>query len=69
MTEQEPQCDYCGEKAVKTVHSYADKDGTPTDHYYCEKRDKDHNTERRTDTSQNKQFFVCNLILVAIGVG
>jgi hypothetical protein len=27
MTEQEPQCDYCGEKAVKTVHSYADKDG------------------------------------------
>ncbi len=50
MTEQEPQCDYCGEKAVKTVHSYADKDGTPTDHYYCEKHDK----ERRADTSQNK---------------
>jgi hypothetical protein len=36
MTEEEPKCDYCDEKAVKTVHSYADKDGTPTDHYYCE---------------------------------
>ena len=34
MTEQEPQCDYCGEKAVKTVHGYADNDGTPTDHYF-----------------------------------
>ena len=52
MTEQEPQCDYCGEKAVKTVHSYADKDGSPTDHYYCEKHDKEHNTEHRTDASQ-----------------
>jgi hypothetical protein len=29
MTE-EPKCDYCGEKAVKTVHSFAEKDGTPT---------------------------------------
>ena len=53
MTEEEPKCDYCDEKAVKTVHSYADKNGTPTDHNYCEKHDK-HNTERRTDTSQNK---------------
>ena len=47
---EEPKCDYCAEKAVKT--DYADKDGTPTDHYYCEKHDKEQNTERRTDTSQ-----------------
>ena len=46
MTEEEPKCDYCREKAVKTVHSYADMDGTPTDHYYNEKHDKEHNTER-----------------------
>ena len=52
MTEQEPQCDYCGEKAVKTVHNYADKDGTPTDHYNCEKHDKERRAEN--DTSQNK---------------
>ena len=25
---EEPKCDYCGEKAVKAVHSFADKDGT-----------------------------------------
>ena len=30
---EEPKCDYCAEKAVKTVHAYADKDGTPTDIY------------------------------------
>ena len=40
MSEQEPKCDYCVEKAVTIVHSYADKDGTPTDHYYCEKHDR-----------------------------
>ena len=55
MTEQEPQCDYCGEKAVKTVHSYADNHATTTDHYYCEKHDKEHNTERRTTASQENQ--------------
>jgi hypothetical protein len=53
MTDQ--KCDYCGEKAVKTVHSYADKDGSPTDHYYYETHDKEHNTERRTDTSDTSQ--------------
>jgi hypothetical protein len=52
MLEEEPKCDYCGEKAVKTVHSFADKEGTTTDHYYYEKHDKEHNTERRTDASQ-----------------
>ena len=42
MTEQEPQCNYCGEKAVKTVDSDADKDlELATDHYYCEKHDKE----------------------------
>jgi hypothetical protein len=25
MNEEEPRCDYCGEKAVKRVHSFADK--------------------------------------------
>jgi hypothetical protein len=48
MVVEEPQRDYCGDKAVKTVHSYADKDGTPTDHHYCEK----HDVDRMTDTSQ-----------------
>ena len=37
---EEPVCDYCNEKAVKTVHSFADKDGTPTNNYYCEKHDR-----------------------------
>ena len=40
------KCDYCGVKAVKTVHSYADKDGTTTDHYFCEQHDKEYNRER-----------------------
>ena len=51
---EDPKCDYCGEKAVKAVHSFGDKDGTPTDHYYCEKHDIEHNTER-TDASQENQ--------------
>ena len=46
---EEPKC---GEKAIKTVHSYANKDGTITDHYYCEEHDKEHNTEHRTEASQ-----------------
>ena len=52
MTEQEPQCDYCGEKTVKTVHNYSDKDGTSTEHYYCEKHDKEH-ADQRIDMSEN----------------
>jgi hypothetical protein len=50
MTEEEPKCDYCGEKAVKTVHSFADKDGTSTDRYYCELHDREYNTQGKTET-------------------
>jgi hypothetical protein len=40
---EEQKCDYCGETAVKTVHSFTDKDGTATDHYYCEQHDREYN--------------------------
>lgn len=46
----EQKCDYCGEKAIKTVHSFADKDGTPTDHYYCELHDREYNIQGKTET-------------------
>ena len=74
MSEQEPKCDYCGEKAVKIAHSYADN-VTLIGHYYCEKHDKEHTLSgelirhRISSKIQCRLFFVCNLILVAVGVG
>ena len=45
---EEQKCDYCDDKAVKTVHSFADKDGTVTDHYYCEQHDREYNYADRS---------------------
>jgi hypothetical protein len=45
---EEPKCDYCSEKAVKTVHSFANKDGTPTDQYYCEQHDREYNIQGKS---------------------